>query len=182
MKVSLDEMMAELEPERRQRIEDSAAAVIVEQSERIPAADEYLRALGRATYNFAYLEQGIVHLMETLQPGFLKEASGKTAGQISNCFSKAVELLEDTQSCKVRLQTLAKYFIQIVDDRNSLMHGNPHTAQMGEQRLLYDDRHGRRDWTVESIVQFSSRTATASIEAGDLLHGGLLQHCRAANL
>ena len=33
---------------------------MTEQSERIPAAEDYLRALGRATYNFAYLEWGVI--------------------------------------------------------------------------------------------------------------------------
>jgi len=182
MTVSLDEMMAELEPERRQWIEDSTVAAIADRSERIPVSDEYLRALGRATYNFAYLEWGIIHLTKTLRPDFLQDATSKTAGELSGCFSKAVELLDDTWPSKARLQTLAEYFTQIVAARNSLMHGNPHTAQTGEQRLLYDGRHGRRDWTIELMAEFSSRAATASMEVGDLLHGDLPKQCRAAHL
>ena len=142
---------------------------MTEQSERIPVAEDYLRALGRATYNFAYLEWDVIWLTETLQSGFLRKASTMTAGQVADCFSKAVEKLDDTDPDKVRLQTLASDFIQIVADRNSLMHGNPHTAKTGEQRLLYDGRHGRRDWTIESMIQFSERDATASIEAGTML-------------
>ena len=148
---------------------------MTEQSERIPVAEDYLRALGRAAYNFAYLEWGVIWLTETLQSGFLKKASTMTAGQIANCFSKAVEILDDTEPDKVPLRSLATDFVQIVADRNSLMHGNPHTAQTGEQRLLYDGRHGRRDWTIGSITQFSSRAATASVEAGVMLHNGRLQ-------
>lgn len=155
--------------------------VMTEQSERIPAAEDYLRALGRATYNFAYLEWGVIWLTETLQSGFLRKASTMTAGQIAECFSKAVKMLDDTDPDKIRLRTLASDFIQIVADRNSLMHGNPHTAQTGEQRLLYEGRHGRRDWTIESMTQFSAHAATASIEAGDVLHSGRLQHYHAAN-
>ena len=155
---------------------------MTEQSERIPASDEYLRALGRATYNFAYLEWGIIWLAEILQPGFHRNASGKTAGKIAGCFSKAVELLDDTQPSKIRLRALASDFTQIVDDRNSLMHGNPHTARTGEQRLLYAGRHGRRDWTIKLMTRFSSRSATAAVETNDLLHDGLLQQYRSADL
>ena len=149
---------------------------MTEQSERIPAADDYLQALGRATYNFAYLEWGIIWLTETLQPGFLQDASGMTAGQISDRFSKAVDLLDDSQTSNIRLQALANDFNQIIVDRNSLIHGNPHTAQTGEQRLLYVGRHGHRDWTMELMTQFSSRTATAAVEAGHLLHNGGMLH------
>ena len=151
---------------------------MTELSERIPAADEYLRALGRAAYNFAYLEWGIIWLTKTLQPSFLQDASSKTAGQIAKCFSKAAERLDDTQSSKFRLRKLASDFAEIVDDRNSLMHGKPHTDQTGEQRLLYTGRHGRQDWTIELMTEFSSRLEAAAIEAGDLLHSDVLQQCR----
>ena len=155
--------------------------VMTEQAERIPVAEDYLRALGRATYNFAYLEWGIIWITETLQFGFLEKASNMTAGQIADNFLKAVEGLDDTEPDKAPLQALATNFVQIVADRNRLMHGNPHTAQTGEQRILYDGRHGRTDWTIDSITQFSSHAATASIEAGDLLHNGRLQQYHAAH-
>ena len=149
--------------------------VMTEQSERIPVADEYLRALGRATYNFAYLEWAIVWLMETLQPGFVRIVSTMTAGEIGNRFSEAVGKLDDDVSDQDRLEELARDYAELVTDRNSLVHGNPHTSPTGEQRLLYDGRHGRQDWTIDTVTGFSSRTATASIEAVELLHNGRLQ-------
>ena len=153
---------------------------MTEPAERIPADDAYLRALGRATYNFLYLEFGVIWLGETLQPGFLQKSSTMTAGQISEWFSKAVESLADTDPDKARLRTLASVFLQIVADRNSLMHGNPHTARTGEQRLLYAGKHGRRDWTIKSMTQFSTRASTASDEAGAVLHNGRLERYYAA--
>ena len=154
---------------------------MTEQPERIPVADDYLRALGRATYNFAYLEWGIIWLTETLQLGFLQMASTMTAGNIADCFSRAVEQLDNTVSDKPRLWKLTRNFTELVHNRNSLMHGNPHTAQTGEQRLLYRGKHGDKDWTIEIMTNFSSRAATASIEAGKLLHNGRLQQYQAAN-
>ena len=149
--------------------------------DRIPVADEYLRALGRATYNFAYLEWGIVWLTETLERNFLREVSRLTAGQIAQRFSAVVRKLPDAEKDKAALQQPATVFSDLVEDRNRLMHGNPHTAAGGEQRLLYDGKHGRKDWTIASIVDFSDRTATASIEASRLLHGGRLASYQAAS-
>lgn len=143
------------------------------QAERIPVEDRCLRALGRATYNFAYLEWGIVWLTETIQFGFLNEVHQLTAGQIASRFSQAVGKLADNPD-KVALQSLATSFTKLVEDRNRLMHGNPFTATGGEQRLLYDGKHGRKDWTFHLIEEFSEKTATAGIEAGRLLHSGLL--------
>ncbi|MXY66532.1 MAG: hypothetical protein F4206_11305 [Gammaproteobacteria bacterium] len=149
---------------------------MTDQSERIPVQEDYLSALGRATYNFSYLEWGIIWLTETLQPGFLQVSSTMTAGKIAERFSSVVEELDDTEPDKHRLKKLAKDFSDLVPIRNSLIHGNPYTALSGEQRLLYDGRHGRKDWTIDSMRNFSSRTATASIEAGEILHNGRLQH------
>lgn len=144
------------------------------QAERIPVDDDYLLALGRAAYNFAYLEWGIVWLTETIKVGFLNEVRQLTAGQIANRFSQAVGNLADDDPNKLALRSLAWSFTYLVEDRNSLMHANPFTAKGVEQRLLYDGRQGRKDWTIQLIDEFSDQTATASIEAGRLLHGGLL--------
>ena len=148
---------------------------MTDQSERIPASDDYLRALGRATYNFAYLEWAVVWLMETMQPSFLQQVAKMTAGQIADHFCDAVEKLDNTVSDKEQLREISGKFKSLVSERNSLMHGNPYTAVGGEQRLLYIGRHGRRDWTLASMRDFSSRTATASIEANGVLHSGRLQ-------
>ena len=154
--------------------------VLTEQSERIPVAEDYLSALGRATYNFSYLEWGIIWLTETLQPGFLHLASSMTARSIAEKFSSAVVKLDKTDPDRARLKLLALNFSNLVPVRNSLMHGNPHTALGGEQRLLYDGKHGRKDWTIVSMKNFASRTAAASIEAGELLHNGRLQRYHAS--
>ena len=153
---------------------------MTEQSERIPVAEDYLSALGRATYNFSYLEWGVIWLTETLQPGFLQIASTMTAGNIAEEFSNVVKQLDNTDPDKARLKILARSFSDLVPVRNSLMHGNPHTALSGEQRLLYNGKHGRKDWTIDSMKDFSLRTSTASIEVGELLHNGRLQQYNTA--
>ena len=116
--------------------------VLTEDSERIPVADDYLRTLGRAIYNFAYLEWGIVWLTETIEPGFLTDASQLTAGQIARRFSESIERLASTVQDKDQLRAVSASFRELLPARDGLVHGNPYTAMGGEQRLLYDGRHG----------------------------------------
>jgi hypothetical protein len=142
---------------------------------RIPVEDEYLSALGRATYNFTYLEWGIVWLTETLDPGFLRRVRSLTAGQIAREFQKQVKLADPSVADKKRLSALASTFESLTGERNALLHGNPYTANGGEQRLLYNGKHGRRDWTIPGIVEAARSFEEAAIEAGQLLHGGLYQ-------
>lgn len=143
--------------------------------ESIPAKDQYLRELGRATYNFAYAEWGIVWLAETLEPGFLSDAQTLTAGQIARRFSSAVEKVPVTEHDLAELIELAKRFLGLVEERNRLLHGNPFTADDGEQRLLYSGKHGRKEWTEKLVQQFSDDAAILGSAAGRLLHGGRLE-------
>ncbi len=56
------------------------------------------------------------------------------------------------------------------------------SADEQAERIPVDDgRHGRKDWTVNAMEQFAARAATASIEAGELLHGGRLERCQATD-
>jgi hypothetical protein len=146
--------------------------------DRIPAADEYLQDLGRATYNFAYLEWGIIWLTETIERGFLAKATKLTAGQIADRFWREASKIADSEADKSALLELAEVFKNLVEDRNRLIHGNPFTAGDGEQRLQYNGKHGRKDWTIALMQEFSDRVALASVEAGRLLHGGRYQAWR----
>jgi len=137
-------------------------------SERISVEDRYLCVLGRAVYNFVYLEWAVINLVETFEPGVLSRASSLTSGQVERTFSKIARSLPETNSCKNQFQELAKDFRDLVKNRDCLVHGNPYTAKTGEQRLLYNGRHGRKDWTIELLTEFANRTAEASIEAGNL--------------
>ena len=148
------------------------------EAERIPVSDDYIRALGRATYNFAYLEWGIIWLSETIERGFLTEVPSMTAGQIATHFSRLA--LKQEGDDKERLIALACSFTTLVQDRNRLMHGNPYTAENGIQQLLYNGRHGQKRWSESDIMDFADKVASASIEAGQLLHGGRYQDWKSA--
>lgn len=148
---------------------------MTEDSERIPVGDDYLHALGRAIYNFAYLEWGIVWLTETIEPGFISDTPKLTASEIARRFSSAVEQLANSVQDKEQIRAVAASFAELIPDRNSMVHGDPYTAMGGEQRLLYDGRHGHKDWTIVEMRKFASSAAHVSQEANRLLHNGRLQ-------
>lgn len=140
--------------------------------ESIPANDQYLRELGRATCSFAYLEWAVVWLTETIEPGFLSEATTLTAGHIARKFTNAVEKVPPSDQDQIELADLARRFGELVEERNRLIHGKPYTAETGEQRLLYSGKHGGKDWTEELIRQFSDVAADLAQVAARLLHSG----------
>lgn len=137
---------------------------------RIPVAPDYVAALGRAAYNFSYLEWGVVWLTETLSPDFLKKVGGMTAGMIAREFETLANACSDPDAGE--LQSLASKFKSLVTDRNALLHGVPFTGSDGEQRLLHIGASGRRDWTVEAIGNAGGQFEEAAIHANRLLHAG----------
>lgn len=136
----------------------------------IPVENDYLLALGRAAYNFAYLEWGIIHLADQYTQGFLELSHTLTAGQISRQFGEIVIRMPDDFEQKTEVEEVATQFGSLVVNRNKLMHGNPFSADGGEQRLTYAGRHGPKDWTIEEINTFSDQTAELSIAVVRLIH------------
>jgi hypothetical protein len=140
---------------------------------RIPVAPDYISALGRATYNFAYLEWGITWAWECIDRGSINRVKSLTAGQIAIQFKKKVDKLPNSNGLKNRLSKLAAEFQGFVKLRNALVHANPYTAAGGEQRLRFSGSSTTQDWPVAQIDEFSDHAAKLSIEAGELIHGGL---------
>jgi hypothetical protein len=141
---------------------------------RIQVAKEYVIALGRATYNFAYLEWGIVWIGQAFKPGFINEVSKLTARKIG---IEVDEIIAANSGHPLfqQLSTLSAKFSELVKRRDSLMHGKPYTAEGGVQQLLYDGRHGRQEWRVQDILDAARDFEDAAIEAASLLHkGGLM--------
>jgi hypothetical protein len=143
---------------------------------RIPVDPDYVSALGRATYNFAYLEWGMVWLAERLQPGYLSTVGNKMAGRIASDFEAIVKSssISDT-SIERRLKELSKTFKGLVVRRNQLVHGAPCTAPGGEQRLRYSGKGTGFEWQESDILTAAQDFETAAIEANALSHGGKLK-------
>ncbi|MDO9078376.1 MAG: hypothetical protein Q7U72_13135 [Brevundimonas sp.] len=138
---------------------------------RIPVADDYLAALGRAAYNFTYLEWCVIWTAEDLSPGFLTEAAALTAGQIADRLTHFVHKLDAAHPAKGRLLPAAAAFKTQTVTRNQLLHSNPHTAAGGEQRLSYSGKAGRKDWPRADILAAAQEFELLAIEINDVFHG-----------
>jgi hypothetical protein len=141
---------------------------------RIPVADDYVAAAGRAAYNFAYLEWGIVWLCEKLERDYIHTVESKTAGVIAADFARSVAKPSDLPLEIVeRLSALADHFSAAVVARNQIMHGTPMTAANGEQRLRYTGKHPTIEWTANGLLQAAKSFEDVAIEANDLFHNHL---------
>jgi len=144
---------------------------------RIPVEAAYLSALGRATYNFTYLEWGIVWIAERLRPGYANTVRGKTAGDIAKDFERLSKQPTDS-GLKARLTSLASNFQALVERRNGLIHANPMTADGGAQRLRDPGKPGKRDvfeWAETDILELAHKFELAAIDANEIFHKALPQ-------
>jgi hypothetical protein len=134
---------------------------------RVPVGEDYVAALGRATYVFSYTEWVAAYCCEKMESGFVGKlrTNKMTAGNIAD---KLVSLVgkrpagPDTQRCV----DAAAEFKRLTLRRNDLIHSNPGTAPSGDQQLF---RHGNA-WTVQSINDVADEFATNGIELNDIYH------------
>ena len=142
---------------------------------RIPVAEDFAKAIGHAVYSFCYLEWGVVWIIQCLEPGYIHNIQGLTAGRFAEHLTRRIDVATTVEgSLKIRLKAFAAQFKELVKRRNELVHGNPFTADGGEQRLGYSGKKGRVDWTLADIIDVTRSFENASVEAGELLHGYLL--------
>ena len=111
-------------------------------------------------------------LAEAIEPGSLRSLSDFSAGVIADRFIHVIDRVADDDRDRVRLGKLAIDFKELAAERNRLLHGTPHTARDGEQRLKYMGKLGTADWTVERMTEFANQAARAEFEATELLHSG----------
>jgi hypothetical protein len=140
---------------------------------RIPADDDYLLALGRAVYNFAYMEAGFVWAIRRLGD---RTTTGlpfhETGATMEAKFRKAVKTTKLALPAKLRaeLLDLAAEFGDAVDDRNNLLHATPFTAKGGAQRL---SGKGHRQWMTRDLYAAAKRFEELSLKSGDPLRDEL---------
>jgi hypothetical protein len=141
---------------------------------RIPIAQSYASAIGRAAYNFAYLEWGIICIGEKIQPGFINVVEGKPAGSTASHFGKVLSSASTLDPhLNARLKKLAASFEDLAKKRNLLLHGTPMTAPDQEQLLRYFGKGKIFEWGEEDILKAAEDFELAAIEANDIFHNGL---------
>ncbi len=139
---------------------------------RFQCDEQYIEALGRAALNFAVLEYSVAHIIEGLQPGYLREyiSQRKTARRVAEDFAQAIERAKG-DAAEAELTAIYNTFDALKDRRDKLLHANPMTAPDGAQVL----RHQARDilWDLNTVRQAATDFAAAAEKAGRLLHGAL---------
>ena len=142
---------------------------------RVPAEDTYVTLLGRAVYNFAYLEWAVIYTIETLAPGYLSEYAGAAkpmpSGVVANTFRERVIGRTDlSPDLKDKLAACAGRFSRLVNDRNRLIHGHPYTAEDGNQQLGYQGRLPSASWSIEEVDSIAHEFDDAACEMNDVFH------------
>lgn len=139
---------------------------------RIPADEQYLAALGRAFYNFAYLEWVIISTIARLSTaGHGAVPWGQTAKFIARALLDAIETAEPPVDESVRRSLLRVHqdFRAAMRTRNRLLHAHPFTNVEGEQRL---SAH-HREWTMSEVEAAAQQFEEAALFANGMFHGEL---------
>ena len=139
---------------------------------RIPVEPSYLEAVGRAFYNFVYLEWVVVWTIVKLNSnGFGSVPKGKSASYIAKALIKAINTTVPPlpKFLRIKLVKFHESYGLAIKTRNKLLHAHPYTAQGGLQRL----RSGPMDWPVEAVYDAARQFEDAAIAGNSLFHGEL---------
>lgn len=139
---------------------------------RIPADDIYLQSVGRAFYNFTYLEWVVVWTIVKLSAdGFGSVPRGKTAAVIAKAFRRAIDTTKPPLSAPLlqKLINFHKMYLEAIRSRNKLLHAHPYTAPGGAQQL----GGGGVEWPVEAVDEAAQLFERAAIEGNAIFHGEL---------
>ena len=139
---------------------------------RIPADSGYLHAVGRAFYNFTYLEWVVVWTIVKLSAdGFESVPKGKTAFYIARAFIKAIATTEPSLPEGLRRDLLRFHesYLAAIARRNKLLHAHPYTAADGTQQL----GGGGIEWPINTIDEAAKFFEDAAIAGNAIFHGEL---------
>lgn len=138
---------------------------------RIPVEEKYIVAIGRATYNFTYLEKIIVDIIAKIsEKGHNAIPPKATAGTIC----RTLEALIKSAPTEIQsdLYSLHSSFKSAIDnDRNKLLHAHPYTSLDGEQQVGYHDK----EWTIELIYEVAKKFELIAIIGSELYHSKILK-------
>jgi hypothetical protein len=152
---------------------------------------EYLKALGRAVYNFAVLEITVVWIIERFRRGYFSEYAGaknKTAGIVAKDFAEVARQVKmgaaeaelaknfpDAQQAKrhaaeAELTAISKTFSDLKERRNKLLHANPAIFVVDGQvsNGLHYPAHDIW-WNIHTVGQAAADFAAAAEEANRVL-------------
>lgn len=139
---------------------------------RIPADPDYLHALGRVIYNFAYFEWSVIWTIVKLSDdGFRSVPKGKTAAEIAKALTKAIENTKPPLSAGLRRQLVKidQSYRAAIKQRNKLIHAHPYTAQGGRQQL----GGGGVEWPMAEVDSAALFFEEAAVACNQVFYGAL---------
>jgi len=136
---------------------------------RQPVKPDYTHALGQAAYCFAICEWNVVWSCEKIHPGTLQKIveDELTAGKIAKRFIDLVRNMPKSTE-RDELSSVAQEFADLVQVRNSILHGKPCTGPNGEARL---SASGVLE--INDLEDAADKFSECSIKVNVLLHGFL---------
>ena len=148
----------------------------MEKTTRIPMNKEYIEALGKAVYSFAYYEWTIIYIIEQFDTGYVglysRSKTPITSGNVFRQFEKILIGNNDPMLNKCK-----NTFKELKDERNALIHWHPCTSKDGRQVLNYqasiDKNIHDLQWDIEILNEFVLKISDAEIEASNILHNVL---------
>ncbi len=139
---------------------------------RIPADEQYLAALGRAFYNFTYLEWTVISTIARLDPrGFEAVPQGQSARYIARALAQALERADPPVDAKLsrQLREVQVRYLAAIRTRNQLLHAHPFTDHDGAQQLSAN----HTPWTTEGVQSAAQEFEEAALFTNGVFHGAL---------
>ena len=132
---------------------------------------EYIKALGRAVYNFAVLEISVVWIIERFEPGYFQKYTSKkrTAGTVAQDFANVIARAQG-HGAAAELSDINKKFADLKNKRDKLLHANPALFVIDGQAShgLHYQAHDLW-WDKLAVHQAAADFAAAAEEANRLL-------------
>ena len=143
---------------------------------RIPSDEDYVVLLGKAVYDFTYLEWAMKYLGWALDRDFLTKSADYTSNRI--CKELSNLKLDNVQSADRRQAYVeaVDLFKELVVGRDQLIHSNPYTDKHEGQRLNYRGRHPPRQWLTTDLKDLILQISEAVSKADSLFYSNWIEH------
>lgn len=128
---------------------------------RVPLADDFALALGRAIYNYQYLEWVALNILERVDPSQTpSSAASLTGGQIAKLLAGALtDNGRFSTEATNQLQVWNDSFTELVKLRNDVLHSHPYTVGPGK-----DGGWEQGLWRIKTAAAINSYSLAKSAE------------------
>jgi hypothetical protein len=139
---------------------------------RVPVDPEYVDAVGRAFYNFDYMEWIVIWTVVKLSPdGFQNVPDGTSSTRIADTFERTIDTTLPPLSDELRksLTGFAENYRKAISSRDSLILAHPFTAAGGMQEL----GGLGRTWDLALLTEIAKFSEDVAISGNAIFYGDL---------